>query len=224
MDLSKSYEFLKPDMVSDRIHIIGCGAVGSTLAENLARFGLTKITLHDFDKVEAKNVANQIYTNEDIGSLKVEALARYLIKINPMIKEDLKINPKGWSPNTKLTGHVMLAVDSIELRKQITEVCFGNPMVKTIMDFRIGLETAQHYATTLRDTEMMKKFIGSMNFTDAEARESNPVSACDETLSVCPTIRTIVAAGVSNFVNLMKGGRLFSTVQIDAFNFQMLAM
>ena len=42
MDLSKSYEFFQPEKYDGRIHIIGCGSVGSTLAENLARCGVTK--------------------------------------------------------------------------------------------------------------------------------------------------------------------------------------
>ena len=62
MDLSKSYEFFKPEMCEERIHIIGCGSVGSTVAENIARFGLTKITLYDFDYVEQHNIANQMFT------------------------------------------------------------------------------------------------------------------------------------------------------------------
>ena len=39
MNLSKSYEFFKPESCGGRIHIIGCGAVGSTVAENLSRLG-----------------------------------------------------------------------------------------------------------------------------------------------------------------------------------------
>ena len=42
LNLSKSYDFFKPEAVRERIHIIGCGSVGSTVAELLARFGLTK--------------------------------------------------------------------------------------------------------------------------------------------------------------------------------------
>ena len=223
MDLAKSYEFLKPEMVKERIHIIGCGAVGSTLAENLARFGITKITLHDFDKVEPKNIANQMFTDADIGRLKTEALADYLVRINPMIINDLKCNNNGWTPNTRLAGYVFLCVDSIKLRKQIAQTCAANPMVKAMFDFRIGLETAQHYATD-KTPNLVDRFLKTMNFTDAEAKESVPISACNEVLSVCPTIRTIVAAGVSNFVNLMKGGRIYGSIQIDAFNFQMLAI
>ena len=42
MDLSKSYDFFQPEKDNSRIHIVGCGSVGSTLAENLARCGVTK--------------------------------------------------------------------------------------------------------------------------------------------------------------------------------------
>ena len=43
MDLSKSYEYFQPEKVDARIHMIGCGSVGATIAENLVRLGLTNI-------------------------------------------------------------------------------------------------------------------------------------------------------------------------------------
>jgi len=43
LNLSKSYDFFQPEQVRERIHIIGCGSVGSTVAELLVRFGLTKL-------------------------------------------------------------------------------------------------------------------------------------------------------------------------------------
>ena len=61
MDLSKSYEYFQPEKLTDRVHIIGCGSVGSTVAENLARSGVTKFTLWDFDVVEPHNLANQMF-------------------------------------------------------------------------------------------------------------------------------------------------------------------
>ena len=45
MDLSKSYDFFQPEKDDARIHIVGCGSVGSTIAENLARCGVTKMTI-----------------------------------------------------------------------------------------------------------------------------------------------------------------------------------
>ena len=67
MDLSKSYEYFQPEKLTDRVHIIGCGSVGSTVAENLARSGVTKFTLWDFDVVEPHNLANQMFREKDVG-------------------------------------------------------------------------------------------------------------------------------------------------------------
>jgi len=82
LNLSKSYDFFKPEEVKERIHIIGCGSVGSAVAELLVRFGLTKLMLYDFDTVEPKNLANQLYTQKHVGSPKVDALADMLGEIN----------------------------------------------------------------------------------------------------------------------------------------------
>ena len=59
MDLNKSREFFDPNKVKGRCHIIGCGSIGSHVAELLARYGIKKLTLYDFDVVEPHNLVNQ---------------------------------------------------------------------------------------------------------------------------------------------------------------------
>ena len=61
MNLVKSQDYFSPLLVKKRCHIIGCGSVGSTIAELLARLGITNISLYDFDTVSSHNLANQIY-------------------------------------------------------------------------------------------------------------------------------------------------------------------
>lgn len=218
MDLSKSYEFFKPEECRERIHIIGCGAIGSTVAENLARFGLTKITLYDFDRVEPHNIANQMFTTDDIGKTKVEAVAEYLMRINPEIKNDLVLAPKGYT-NQRLSGYVFLCVDNIDLRREIAKSCVGNPFIKGMFDFRMRLTDAQHYAAAWNDAKMVDAFLKSMAFSHEEAKKETPVSACNITLSVAPTVRMIVAAGVSNFINFAKGKPIHKLILADAFNY-----
>lgn len=218
MDLSKSYEFFKPEMCRERIHIIGCGAIGSTVAENLARFGLTKLTLYDFDRVETHNIANQIFTQDDIGKMKVDAVAEYLLKINPEMKDGLVLAHEGYT-NQRLSGYAFLCVDNIDLRRSIAKSCVGNPYIKGMFDFRMRLTDAQHYAAAWRDDDMVEAFLNSMEFSHADAKEATPVSACNITLSVVPTVRMIVAAGVSNFINFAKGGPLRKLILIDAFDY-----
>lgn len=218
MDLSKSHEFFRPEMLKERVHIIGCGAIGSTVAENLARFGITKITLYDFDRVEPKNIANQMFTSEDIGKPKVEAVAAALARINPEIKTDLRLAPNGYT-GQKLSGYVFLCVDDIDLRRAIATAYVGNPFIKGMFDFRMRLTDAQHYAASWSDTKMVEAFLNSMAFSNEEAKETTPVSACNITLSVVPTVRTICALGVANFINFVKGAGLKKLILIDAFSY-----
>ena len=216
MDLSKSYEFFKPEMCEERIHIIGCGAIGSTVAENLVRFGLKNITLYDFDYVEPHNIANQMFRQTDIGKLKIEALADMLCDINPDIKDSLKLVSKGYV-GQRLSGYVFLCVDNIDLRREIATACKDNKYVKAMFDFRMRLTDAQHYAADWKDKKMVETFLDSMDFSHDEAKAETPVSACNITLSVVPTVRAIVAYGVSNFINFAKGGSIRKLILMDAF-------
>lgn len=216
MDLRKSYEFFRPDMLQGRIHIIGCGSVGSVVAENLARFGITDITLYDFDTVEEKNIVNQMFTMADVGRAKIEALSDYLKQINPEV--NLKLKHDGWDGD-RLAGYVFLCVDNIELRRRIVEENMNNTYVKAMFDFRTRLVDAQHYAANWSDKKQREDFLASMQFSHDEASEETPMSACRITLSVATTIRMVVACGVSNFVNFVKDGVLKKLILIDAFSF-----
>lgn len=216
MDLSKSYEFFQPEKITDRIHIVGCGSVGSTLAENLARCGLTRLTLWDFDKVEAHNIVNQMFTQEQVGMSKVEALADILYNINPDIKDDIELKPDGWKGKL-MSGYIFLCVDNIDLRRQIVERHMDSPYVKAMFDFRTLLEGAQHYAADWSDYDMKQAFLKSMQFSHEEAAEETPVSACGITLGVATTVRLICALGVNNFINFVKGYGIKKLVLIDGF-------
>ena len=67
--------------------IVGCGGIGCTTAELLARAGVGKITLIDADTIEISNLQRQIaYTQNDVGFYKSEILAKRLQQINPFIQ------------------------------------------------------------------------------------------------------------------------------------------
>lgn len=219
MNLVKSYDFFKPEEVEGRIHIIGCGSVGSAVAENLARFGLTKFSLWDFDVVEEKNVANQMFTSKHIGMLKTDATEQIILDINPAAAPDIKKYPKGYEGQI-LSGFVFLCADNIDLRRQIVEKHKMNPNVKAMFDFRTRLTDAQHYAADWSNPDQVQNLLNSMQFTSDEADQDTPVSACGGILGVATTVRFIVAVGVDNFVNFVKGGGIKKFVMADAFAMQ----
>ncbi len=220
MDLSKSYEFFQPEKDSSRVHIIGCGSVGSTVAENLARCGVTKMTLWDFDKVEEHNIVNQMFRTEDVGKPKTEALLDILLDINPEIKDKAELKPNGWK-GEMLSGYIFLCVDSIELRREIVEKHMNTSFVKAVFDFRTMLESAQHYAADWSEYKMKKDLLNSMSFSHEEAAAETPVSACGVTLGVATTVRLISALGVNNYINFTKGNGLKKLIIVDGFNFML---
>lgn len=62
-----------------RIGIVGLGSVGSIVVENLARMGLEKFVLIDFDKIQPHNLDRQLgSTRKDIDKLKVDVAARQI--------------------------------------------------------------------------------------------------------------------------------------------------
>lgn len=71
---------------STRVAILGCGAVGSWTAVQLAHSGLEDFTVIDDDHVEVSNLNRSIFLNEDIGAPKVEAIASALHRISPGVR------------------------------------------------------------------------------------------------------------------------------------------
>jgi len=218
MNLSKSFEFFDPGMLKGRIHIIGCGSVGSTVAELLARFGIEDFVLYDFDTVEPHNVVNQMFTSKHLNMPKTEALKEILLDINPEIK--IRIEAKGWDEQP-LDGYVFLAVDNIDLRRKIVKDNLYNPTVKAMFDFRTGLTDAQHFAADWADIRSKKAFLDTMNFSHNDAAVNTQMSACNVSLCVAPTVRIVANVGVVNFVNFVKGEHLYKQIPVDAFTFEM---
>ena len=64
-----------------RVTICGVGAVGSNLADNLVRQGVSNLRAIDHDRVEEHNVSTQTYGEADVGVWKVEALRSRLFKV-----------------------------------------------------------------------------------------------------------------------------------------------
>jgi molybdopterin-synthase adenylyltransferase len=62
------------------VTICGAGALGSNLAENLARAGFGTLKLIDCDRIEEPNLSTQPYYRSDVGAFKAKILANYLYR------------------------------------------------------------------------------------------------------------------------------------------------
>ncbi len=78
-------EQIRHKLLHCTVGIAGCGGLGSNAAVALARVGIGKLILVDFDRVEASNLNRQYYFREQIGQPKVEALKQNIHAIDPEI-------------------------------------------------------------------------------------------------------------------------------------------
>lgn len=67
------------------VGIAGLGGLGSAVAIALARMGMGKLVVADFDVVEPSNLNRQQYFVDQIGELKVDATRANLARINPHV-------------------------------------------------------------------------------------------------------------------------------------------
>lgn len=67
------------------VGIAGVGGLGSAVAVALARVGVGRLVIADFDVVEPSNLNRQQYFVDQLGLFKVEALAANLARINPYV-------------------------------------------------------------------------------------------------------------------------------------------
>ena len=214
MNLIKSLEYFNArEKVRAPIHIVGCGAIGSHVAEQLTRLGCSNIHLWDFDKVESKNIANQMFWDSDIGSSKVDAVEKMMKNIN----QDIKVikHSKGITKPYILNGYIFLCVDKIGLRKAIVEANKNNPYAICFSDFRMRLTDAQYYFARREQRKEMDNMLVSMDFTSEEAKEATPTSACGTELSVIYTVKNIVTYGICNFVEFCLGDQVKNVILTD---------
>ncbi len=81
---SRHHGLLETDALADkRVAIFGLGSVGSQVAVDLAKSGVTYYQLVDFDRLEVCNVVRHHCGLSDVGRLKIDAVADSILEKNP---------------------------------------------------------------------------------------------------------------------------------------------
>lgn len=110
---------------SATVAICGLGGLGSNIAVALARVGIGKLILADFDRVDITNLHRQQYDVAQIGMLKTEALADNLRRINPYVKvqtETIKLTEENAKSILSEADIICEAFDGAEAKATIVNV------------------------------------------------------------------------------------------------------
>ena len=147
----------------------GVGGVGSYVVESLARSGIGKITMVDFDEISESNINRQIHAlKSTVGKSKIEIMKERILDINPECEVILKKKfvfenvSEIFEEDGKTYDFAVDAIDVIYSKVAIIEYCMKNNI----------------------------KIISSMGFGNKMHPEKIELATIEQT-SVCPMARAM---------------------------------
>ena len=147
----------------------GVGGVGSYVVESLARSGIGKITMVDFDEISESNINRQIHAlKSTVGKSKIEIMKERILDINPECEVILKKKfvfenvSEIFEEDDKIYDFAVDAIDVIYSKVAIIEYCMKNNI----------------------------KIISSMGFGNRMHPEKIELATIEQT-SVCPMARAM---------------------------------
>lgn len=139
--LARNRVFLTDDglqkLRSAFVIVVGCGGVGSHCTSALARSGVSRIRLIDFDQVTLSSLnRHAVATLADVGTPKVHCLRRRLQQITPWVRFDLKNELFAASAAATQLGtwegrkpdFIVDAIDNIDSKVALLEYCHKNKL------------------------------------------------------------------------------------------------
>jgi adenylyltransferase/sulfurtransferase len=117
--------------------LVGCGALGTKLADTLVRAGIGRLLIVDRDILELNNLQRQmLFDEEDVaaGLPKAEAVVRKLRRINSTIEIEgriVDVTPRNIEALIGEASLVLDATDNLETRYLINDACvkLGRPWI-----------------------------------------------------------------------------------------------
>lgn len=146
------------------VGIAGLGGLGSAVAVALARVGVGKLIVADFDVVEPSNLNRQQYFVDQIGLLKTDALRANLRRINPYVTVEahaVRLTPDNLFPLFATVDVMIEAFDRADQKAMLlqaftaqraeTPLIGASGMAGFGADERIGIKTLGRHVYIVGD-------------------------------------------------------------------------
>lgn len=177
---------------SKTITIIGCGGIGSYMAEFIARSNINLILI-DKDKVDSTNLERQNYNIKDLNKNKTDCLKKKIKKINKLILiENYNIDVTKYENLQNIleeSDFIVVATDNMESKKKINEISYflKIPTIFLSAYSNIGEIFFTNYS---KDSSCFNCFYNKKNDSHIKLKE----------VGVIPTIPTIVSLNALNII------------------------
>lgn len=150
---------LQKKFAAASVAVCGAGGLGSNIAIALARAGVGRLKIIDFDKIEITNLNRQQYFADQIGLFKAVALKENLSKIAPYCEveaEVVKITEENITSLLKGFSIVCEAFDKAEAKAMLVNAVLEN-MPETYLVSGSGMASLNS-ANSIKTRKITDKF------------------------------------------------------------------
>lgn len=187
-----------------KIILAGVGGIGSWAALQIARMHPTSLFLYDPDIVETVNMSGQLYSSDDVGRYKVDAIASMIDNYTSMqsvyaIRERFN--------NLSEAGDIMICgFDNMEARRTFFNAWELHVLSKpeegrkncVFIDGRLSVDTLQVFCITGDDSLNQQRYEDKFLFSDSEA--DNTVCSMKQTTYLACMIGSVIVNLFTNFI------------------------
>lgn len=192
--LTRQQDLIPLAALSNKVEIIGTGAVGSVVSLTLAKMGLLNQEVWDFDEVDIVNMSSQGFAWKHIGMPKVDALADMFSLYSPDVS--LTTNNAKFEGKEFLTGIVISALDSMEGRATIYKRA-KSCGCKWLIDPRMSIQYGMIYVVDLSNREACQEYEKTLYSDEDAVQERCTMKAVMFTTNiiagvVCKAVKDII--------------------------------
>lgn len=192
------------EIQKSRVIIAGIGGIGSNVAFQLARMAPANITLYDEDIVERVNMAGQLYSTNDIGQRKVDAIAS-MISAYTLAKQ-VNAVPSKFTDNTEAGDIMICGFDNMTARKifynswkRHVQTLTPDSRAKCLfLDGRLSIDTLQIFCIQGDDKVSMDRYETEFLFSDFQAEHT--VCSMKQTTYLACMIGSLMVNLFTNFI------------------------
>ena len=191
-------------LLASRVTLVGCGALGTVIANVLVRAGVGSLRIVDRDYVELSNLQRQVLFDEDDaceGAPKAVAAAAKLARINSEVRVEAVVEDVGPDNAERLVEDADLVLDgadNFETRYVLNDACVkrGKPLV---------------YAAAIASYGVVMPIVPGrtpcLRCVFSEPPEAGGVDTCDTAGVLGPTPGVIANLAAVEGIKLLVGAR-----------------
>nr|DAL92817.1 MAG TPA: ThiF family [Caudoviricetes sp.] len=192
------------EIQKSRVIIAGIGGIGSNVAFQLARMAPANITLYDDDVVERVNMAGQLYSTNDIGQRKVDAIAS-MISAYTLTKQ-VNAVPSKFTDSTEAGDIMICGFDNMAARKifynswkRHVQTLTSDSRAKCLfLDGRLSIDTLQIFCIQGDDKVSMDRYETEFLFSDFQAEHT--ICSMKQTTYLACMIGSLMVNLFTNFI------------------------